>query len=418
MRIALLSYRGNPYCGGQGVYVYYLSRELLRLGHEVTVFAGPPYPRVPQGVRLVRVPSLELYAGDGLAPRPMRRMRGKVDALEYAMAVAGLYPEPLTFTLRVQRLLETWKLDMVHDNQSLGFGLLRVQARGVPVVATIHHPIHIDRAFALAAARSSWERLGVRNWYWFLWMQGVVARRLPLLVAVSEASRADSVRHFGVSPQRVRVVYNGVDPQVFRPLPGVERHPHRIILVNSADMPIKGLPQFYGMVARVAAQRPVEVAVVGEPRPGHLAHVARHRLDGQVRFLGRLETEALVREYSSAALAVVPSFYEGFGLPAAEAMACGLPVVAFAAGALPEVLGRDGEAGRLVPCYDEEAMARAIVELLDDAEGRARMGAAGRERVLRLFSWPRAARETVRVYEEALALSREAALCSRRTCVV
>jgi len=413
MRIALLSYRGNPYCGGQGVYVYYLSRELVRLGHEVTVFAGPPYPRLPEGVGLVKVPSLDLYGGDGLALGRVRRVRGPVDALEYAMAVAGLYPEPLTFTLRVRALVEGHRPDIVHDNQSLGFGLLGLKARGLPVVATVHHPIHIDRAFALAAARSPWERLGTRNWYWFLWMQGVVARRLPLLLAVSEASRRDAVRHLGVAAERVRVVYNGVDVEAFRALAGAERHPHRIILVNSADMPIKGLPQFYGALARVASQRPVEVVVVGEPRPGHLSQLARHRLDGRVRFLGRLETEALVREYSTAALAVAPSLYEGFGLPAAEAMACELPVVAFAAGALPEVLGRDGEAGRLVPCYDQEAMARAIVELLDDPEKRARMGAAGRQRVVRLFSWERAAKDTVRAYEEALALAREVSLCSR-----
>jgi glycosyltransferase involved in cell wall biosynthesis len=412
MRIALLSYRGNPYCGGQGVYVYYLSRELTRLGHQVVVLAGPPYPRVPEGVPLVRVPSLDLYAGDGLSPRCLRRARGMVDFLEYAMAVSGLYPEPLTFSLRVVRLLQRWPVDVVHDNQSLGFGLLRLKARGLTVVATIHHPIHIDRAFALAAARSRWERWGVGNWYWFLWMQGIVARRLPLLITVSQRACADVVRYMGVDARKLRVVANGVDAQAFRPLPGVERHPRRLILVNSADMPIKGLQHFYEAMARVAAQRPVEVVVVGEKRPGHLAYLTRYRLDGRVRFLGRLETEDLVREYSKAALAICPSLYEGFGLPAAEAMACGVPVVAFAAGALPEVVGDDGEAGCLVPCYDAEAMARAIVELLDDPERRARMGEAGRQRVLRLFSWERAARETVRVYEEALALRRGPSPCS------
>jgi len=333
----------------------------------------------------------------------IRQAKGLIDLLEYGMALMGLYPEPLAFSLRGYDFISSRSFDVVHDNQSLGFGLLAMQQLGGTVVATIHHPIHLDRAFAHKMASSPWERAGISRWYWFLWMQGLVARRLPRIISVSRKSAQDVVRFFKVPPSRLRVIYNGVDGETFQAVPGVERCPYRIILVNSADMPIKGLPYFYKALQIVASRRPVEVVVVGERRPSHVAYLSRYHLDGQVRFLGRLTTKELVREYSAAALAVTPSLYEGFGLPVVEAMACGLPVVAFAAGALPEVLGEDGEAGRLVPCYDQEALAVAMLELLENPAKRACMGARGRERALRLFSWQRAAEETVRVYEEALA---------------
>jgi glycosyltransferase involved in cell wall biosynthesis len=405
LRIALLAYRGNRHSGGQGVYVRHLSRALARLGHEVEVLAGPPYPDVDPPVRLNRLESLDLYRPE--APfRRARAVRGPIDGLEFGIMCLGGFPEPLTFSLRAGRELldRRSQFDVVHDNQCLGYGLLAVERAGLPVLATIHHPIAIDRRLELASA--TWQRrIAIRRWYGFVKMQGRVARRLRRIITVSDSAREEIVTEMGVPGERIAVVPNGVDPDTFRPLAGCRQVPGRVITTASADVPLKGLVPLLEAVARVRARRPIELVVVGRPRKnGSVAAALDHfGLDGSVRFVGGIEESELVRLYSEAELAVVPSLYEGFSLPAVEAMACAVPLVATSAGGLPEVIGRDGETGFLVPPGDAQALATAIERALNDAALRRRLGDAGRARARERFSWDRAAERTVEQYRVALA---------------
>ena len=396
--------------GGQGVYVHYLSRGLRDLGHEVTVVSGPPYPELDEGVDLVRLPSLDFFSRLDESLAVMCDIRSPIDLYEYVAVKGGFFPEPLTFGMRVfQYLRQHNGFDVVHDNQSLHYGLLGLQRLGYPVVATVHHPIHIDRDYALAAAGSSWsELLKLRRWYSFLGMQAFVSRRLPLLISVSESARRESGRAFNVPTERIHTVYNGVDAEEFCMSPQARRHPSRVLVVNSADTPLKGLDHLYGALERLVCRRPVEVHIVGQPKDPERTQreLCRRGIDRHVHFLGKLDREQLVEAYSTATVAVLPSLYEGFGLPAAEAMACEAPVVAYRAGALPEVVGTDGAAGLLAPKGDQEALAHAIGTLLDDPDRAMRMGLAGRERVVRRFNWDRTARETAALYEEAGARSR------------
>lgn len=404
LRVALLTYRGNPRSGGQGVYVRHLSRALARLGHAVEVLSGPPYPELDagSGVRLTRLPSLDLYRPE--APfRGARPVRGAVDLLELGTMWTAGFPEPLAFSLRAWSLLRRRRadFDVVHDNQGLGYGLLGVRRSGLPVLATVHHPIQVDRRLELAHAPRGRRPL-IRRWYGFARMQGRVARRLPRLVTVSEAAREEIVRELRVPRERIAVVPNGVDADLFRPLPEAARHPGRLVATASADVPLKGLEPLLRGFAMVRARRPAELVVVGRPRPNGPTSRLRDELglDGSVRFVSGLEEADLAALYAGAEAAVVPSLYEGFSLPAAEAMACGLPLVATTAGALPEVVGGDGEAALLVPPGDAAALARGILTLLDDAALRRRLGGRGRERVLGRFTWEAAARATAEQYRE------------------
>jgi glycosyltransferase involved in cell wall biosynthesis len=405
LRIALLTYRGNPFCGGQGVYVRQLSRELARLGHDVEVFSGPPYPVVDEGVRLTRVPSLDLYREpDPFRWPKAREYRDWIDVVETAtMATAG-FPEPLTFSLRMRRILAArrGRYDVVHDNQTLGYGLLGLSRLGFPLVTTVHHPIQIDRELELAAA-TGWRRLSLRRWYGFTRMQRRTARRLPAVLTVSTSSRAEIVQRLGVAPDRIRVVPIGTDTDLFSPDPSVPTVPGRVVTTASADVPLKGLPSLVDAMAKVCTERPAELVVVGSPRPDGLAATLLDRYGPlPIRFTGRLSEADLVGVLRTAELVVIPSLFEGFSLPAVEAMACGKPVVATTAGALPEVLGPDGHAARLVTPGDSQQLAAAIGELLDDPAARARMGAAGRARVLRRFTWRAAAEQTVDSYRAAI----------------
>lgn len=407
LRVALLSYRGKPHCGGQGIYVRYLSRALLALGHEVEVIGGPPYPELDPGVRLTRLPSLDLYADEDpfRVPR-MSEFRDAIDVREFATMCTAGFPEPNTFSLRALRHLASRvdEFDVVHDNQCLGRGLLGIQRLGLPVVATIHHPITVDRRAALAAATTPWQRLSLRRWYGFTRMQARVARQLPNLLTVSERSRHDIVEEFGVRSEQLEVVHNGVDERRFRPREDVDRVPGRIVTTSSSDAPLKGLVPLLEALAAVRERRPAHLVIVGRRNPGGAvdATITRLGLDTAVEFRSGLSDEELARVLASAQVAVVPSLYEGFSLPAVESMACGTPLVATTGGALPEVAGRDGETALLVEPGEPAPLAAAIDRLLGDARSRERIGAAGRRRVLERFTWEVAARRTAAVYAVAV----------------
>jgi glycosyltransferase involved in cell wall biosynthesis len=410
LRIALLVYRGNPHSGGQGVYTRELAKELVSLGHQVTVFAGQPWPDLTPDVDLVPVPSLDLYHPDHPFRPPLhpRSYRSWIDLLEVALMSTGAFPEPLTFSLRVRRLLASRRddFDLVHDNQCLGRGIAGLVDDGWPVMATLHHPITVDRALDLSHAETRRRKLGLRRWYSFLGMQKRVLPRIPRIVTVSESSKRDICAQMGARPEQMHVVPVGVDLDNFRPLPDVEEIPGRIVCTTSSDMPLKGLVPLLEAVAKLRTERPeVELHVVGGPRQGSTipAHLDRLGLEGAVVFHKGIESSAITRLYAECQVACVPSLYEGFSLPAIEAMACGVPLVATSGGALPEVVGPDGGAALVVPPGDPEALAIALGRVLDDAALRASLGAAGRARVLERFTWRRCAEETLVHYRWAIA---------------
>ena len=198
---------------------------------------------------------------------------------------------------------------------------------GWPILTTLHHPITVDRQLALDHASNPWQKFTTRRWFGFLRMQVRVARRLPAIVTVSESSRTDIAAQMGVDPERMTVVPVGVDHTVFRPSPDVEPVPGRLMVTSSSDVPMKGLVPLLEAVAKLRTERDVELVVVGKPRPGGRVDRAIERLglEGAVRCVSGISDAELAREYGQAEVAVVPSLYEGFSLPAVEAMACGAP---------------------------------------------------------------------------------------------
>jgi glycosyltransferase involved in cell wall biosynthesis len=406
LRVALLSYRSKPHGGGQGVYVRALSHELRELGHRVEVFSGQPYPELVDGVPLTRVPSMDLYR----EPDPFRRPQigefsGAIDVAEWAAMCTAGFPEPLTFTLRAARLLgaRAGDFDLVHDNQSLGYGLLQLRRAGLPTVATVHHPIQVDRDLELAAATTRRKRLQLRRWYGFTAMQARVAPRLDGITTVSESSRRDVETHLGVPAAGVRVIPVGIDPDVFTPPASpAARDADHVVVTTSADVPLKGLVHLLEALAKLRTERDVRLTVVGTARPGGLAATALDRLGlaGAVTFTGPIPTEELVRLLQRATVVAVPSLYEGFSLPAIEAMACGTPLVTTDGGALPEVVGT--HAGVTVPAGDVGRLAEGLALVLDHPTFGEQLGRAGRTRALAHYSWRRTAERTAEWYGDVL----------------
>jgi glycosyltransferase involved in cell wall biosynthesis len=374
------------------------------------VWSGQPYPELVEGVGLVRLPSLDLWNEEQLLRLPsLRELLDPINLSEYVHTKLGAFREPISFSQRVARQFRlaarNQRYDIVHDNQSLGPGLLQLPA-ALPVVATIHHPVTIDRSIALANAKGRSQLFGLKRWYSFLDAQLEVSRKLDRILTVSEASRQDLQREYGIAPERMRVVGNGINLQVFQPMLEFARKDDELITTLSADSPLKGFRFLLEALAILRDKRPsLRLKVIGQPghETGTLERIERLKLGSIVSFTGRVPAESIARAYAEATIAVVPSLYEGFGFPAGEAMACEVPVVSSRGGALPEVVGEDGACGLLVPPEDAAALAAAIDALLDQPERRRAMGRAGRARVLEHFTWRRAAERTVAAYREAIA---------------
>ncbi len=410
LRIAFVAYRGNMRCGGQGVYLWFLARELARLGHRVDVFVGPPYPdEMPFAASVQRLENQMYWGGwfsknrRAMLPEPFHRVFEPLQFYELAASWLGFLPEPFAFSVRALRALserlragERW--DVVHDVQCLGWGLLGLRALGLPLVTTVHHPLTVDRRSSFLRDRSFREALGTMTFYPVA-MQGAVARRVDALFTSSRVSARRIERDFAVAPERIHMVANGVDTELFCPDPGVERSEHEILCVGRASDPNKGVATLVEAIARL--ERPARLVLVDDDHPDNEA-LKRARALGiadRVEIVGRVSVARLVGLYRRAARVAVPSLYEGFGLPAAEAMACGTPVVATSAGALPELI-EEGGGGLLVAPGSAEALAHGIALLLAQPSARAELGALGRKGVLAAYAWPRVAERTAEVYAE------------------
>tara|TARA_B100001540_G_scaffold243169_2_gene218130 strand:- start:1832 stop:3127 length:1296 start_codon:yes stop_codon:yes gene_type:complete len=403
LRIALLGYRSQPYGGGQGVYLRFLSKALVEAGHSVDVISGPPYPHLDPRVSLIKLPSLDLFQNGLMSLRP-HHLSSYSNVVEWVSKLTGGFAEPYAFGRRAVKYLREHghQYDLVHDNQSLSYGMLQIQDMGLPLVTTIHHPITSDLRIALSAAKSLRERLLIRRWHSFLNMQKKVVKQLRNIVTVSDCSRQDIARDFGLQPSGISLVHNGICTEEFRPMPEVRRLDNRLMATCSADAPLKGLRYLLRAYARLLQKYPdLELLCISKPNPGGATEqlVRELGLAERVTFVNGISTEQMVRHYAEATMAICPSVYEGFGLPAGEAMACGVPVVSSDGGALPEVVG---DAGVLFPARDVDALVAAIDGLLQDPARREELGARAKARIEEHFCWHVCARQMTDYYHQVL----------------
>jgi glycosyltransferase involved in cell wall biosynthesis len=398
-----LSYRSNPHCGGQGVYLKNLSRALKDLGHVVEVVSGPPDPLLDDDIPMYQLPCLDLYNPEDpfRIPTP-KELLDPFNLVEWLGVSTMGFPELHTFGLKAYQYLRSRldRYDIVHDNQSLSYGIWAINKR-MPTIATIHHPVTVDRKIAIQSVFSTWEKMKQWRWYSFIGMQKRVARSLPRIITVSKSAKADISRDFNIPTKNFSTVPNGINTSLFFPMSEIEKEKNRVIVTNSADTPLKGLVFLFQAVAELSKLQNIHVTVIGEPKKdGEIEKlVSELDLGHRIDFTGRIDDREFVRQYARATVAVVPSVYEGFGLPVGEAMACGVPVISTTGGALPEVVGN---AGILVPPADSSALARAIGDLLANPIKAQDLGLAGYRRVQKHFTWQRAAEKTVNAYQEVI----------------
>jgi len=403
LNICLISYRSNPHSGGQGVYLRNLSRAIKDLGHQVQILSGPPDPVIDADIPLVQLPCLDLYnPSDPFRIPTLRELSNPLNLLEWLSVSSMGFPEMFIFGIRTFRYLKDrlHRYDIIHDNQSLSYGIWALSRR-IPTVTTIHHPITVDRDLAIRSVRPFWKKLKHLRWHSFLRMQKIVSRTFSHIITVSKTARNDIGRDFNIPLDRFCIIPNGINTDLFYPLPGIEREPHRLIVTNSADVPLKGLYYLLDAVAQLARNHPIKLVVIGSPKKhgGIEKRIRALDIGHLIQFTGRIGHDEFVRQYARASIAVIPSIYEGFGIPAGEAMACGVPVISTTGGALPEVVG---DAGILVPPADPLALVQAIGNLVQNPDHAHRLGQKGYNRILNQFTWRAAAEKTVACYREVI----------------
>ncbi len=410
MKIGILSYRSHPYSGGQGIYVKHLSKALHRLGHDVTVMSGPPYPELDSSIELIKIPSLGLFEAENrLKEFKLDLLFSPVSLYEWISVMTGGFPEPYTFGRRVlEHLRETNKeFDIILDNQSLCYSLLDIQ-KLYPLAVTIHHPITKDHRLEMENASNWKEKLSSRRWHNFLPMQKKVALKLNKIICVSGPSKQDVVEEFLVNSKNVEVILNGIDIDTFKPDSSNRIIENRIVTTASADIPLKGLRFLINALPRVLKDFPEShLIVIGKsPNESKIRKLIDDLdLNERISFKSNLSEEEIVDIYHTSQIAVIPSLYEGFGFGAGEAMACGTPLISSDSGGLKDVIG---DSAVKISSGSVEEIEKEIIALLKDSTKRQQLSLKGRKRMEDLFDWKISASNYVKVFEETINVHKSA----------
>ena len=401
LKIAILSYRSAPFGGGQGIYVYELSKALNSIGHNVDVISGPPYPELIADIELVKLPGLNLFSTFQFRERLKIFFHTKNKSLddwyEFSSTLMGGFPELQTFGNRAKIFLSDKNYDAVIDNQSISFGMIDIQ-KSKPLIEIMHHPITKDYFYDLKFARGLVQRLSKIRWFSFLKMQKKVAKQIKVVVTPSLNSKQDIHHDFKVPMQNIQVIPNGIDFNTFCALPNIVPRVNGVITTASADVPLKGLDFSLHAIARLKSEYPhIKLTVIGSPRAeGHTERlIKRLKLEEQVSFKTNLTKEEITHEYAKSSVAVVSSLYEGFGFPVGEAMACATPLVATNVASIPEITGSFAQ---LIPAEDEEAIYQGIKNIFQNPQKYKIQAELGRQHIIENFNWTKIGH----AYEELL----------------
>ncbi len=410
MKIGILSYRSHPYSGGQGIYVRHLSKALQKLGHEVTVLSGPPYPNLDASIKLEKIPSLDLFESeDRIKEFKFRFLFSPIDLYEWINVMTGGFPEPYTFGKRVLKHLQESQqvFDVILDNQSLCSSLLDIQ-KFYPLAVTIHHPITKDHKLEMENASNWKERLSSRRWHNFLPMQKKVAPKLKKIICVSKPSMQDTIQELQVKPEKLEVILNGIDVDTFKPDKNMKIIENRIVTTASADIPLKGLRYLIDALPKVLEDFPkTHLIVIGKsPNESKIRKLIEDlNLNEKVIFKSNLSEEEIVGIYHTSQIAVIPSLYEGFGFGAGEAMACGTPLISTDSGGLKDVIG---DSAVRIQSGSVKDIEKEINNLFNDDERRRELSLKGRKRMEDLFDWKISASKYVKVFEEVINIHKSA----------
>ena len=397
LNIAILSYRSAKFGGGQGVYIKDISFALSLMGHNVDVISGPPYPDLHDGVKLIKLPGLDLFETFSFKDRfkkfTKKKSKNFDDYYEFFIALAGGFPEPRTFGNRANNYLKNNNnYDVIIDNQSISYGLIEIQKR-FPLIEIIHHPITFDFKFELAASKKIKYKISRYLWYSFLKMQKQVAPKLQNIITVSQSSKKGIIEEFNCKKNNILVINNGLDTEEFSPIEESVRDLNRLITTASADVPLKGLDYSLKALKILKKDNPnIHLIVIGSPKKGgHTERLIKElNIEDNVFFKKHISKEEIRKLYSTSSVAIVSSLYEGFGYPVIEAMSCEVPLIATNVSSIPELVGKYAI---LIDPKDENLLSQKIKNVLSNYDEHKKTAIQGRQHIIKTFNWSKITNE-------------------------
>ena len=394
LNIAISSYRSAPFGGGQGIFIYELSKALQALGHRVDIISGPPYPNLEPEINLIKSPGLDLFSTFVFKERislfKKKKNKTQEDWYEFFSALLGGFPEIKTFGERLKELVSNSSYDVLIDNQSVSFGILEIQ-KTLPVLEIIHHPITKDYQYDIQFSKGIIQKISKWRWFSFLKMQKKVAPNLNAISTPSLNSKKDIAKDFNVSTKKISVIPNGIDFEKFSPKSDISRTMGQIITTASADVPLKGLDFTLEAIAVLIKDFPyLRLIIIGAPRiGGHTERlIQKLKIEANIVYKTNLTKEEIAIEYANSNIAVVSSLYEGFGFPVGEAMACSIPLIATNVASIPEITGNFAE---LIPACDSKSIERSIRNILSNPEKYQTRADEGRQHIIDNFDWKKIA---------------------------
>ena len=391
LKIAILSYRSAPFGGGQGVYVHDISKALTERGHKVDIISGPPYPKVPEGVNLIKLPGLDLFQTFSFKERVKifknKKKKNILDYFEFCSVLLGGFPEMKTFGHRCHNyLIQNTDYDIVIDNQSLSYGMLEIQ-KMFPFIEIIHHPITKDYKHDLLANNKLLYRFSRYRWYSFLNMQKRVAPKIKNIITPSSNSSQDIAKDFRCNESNITVIHNGLDVNIFVPYEDIKRDPLKLITTASADVPLKGLDYTLTALSILKNEfQNMNLTVIGKLKEdGHTFRlIERLGISDSIVFKTNLTKKEIAEEYAKSSVAIVSSLYEGFGYPVIEAMSCSTPLIAANTSSIPELIGNYAT---LIPPKDSTSLANSIKLIINNYDKYKSISNKGRDHIIKKFNW-------------------------------
>ena len=390
LNIAISSYRSAPFGGGQGIFIYELSKALQELGHNVDIISGPPYPNLEPEINLIKSPGLDLLSTfvfkERLSLFINKKNKSLNDWYEFLSALFGGFPEIKTFGDRLSNIISNSSYDVLIDNQSISYGILEIQKK-LPVLEIVHHPITKDYKYDLEFSKGIIQKISKWRWFSFLKMQRKVAPKLKAISTPSFNSKKDIAKDFNVLSENISVIPNGIDFKKFSPQTNITRTLGQIITTASADVPLKGLDFTLNAIAELKQDFPyLRLIIIGAPRTGgHTERLIRKlKIEANIVYKTNLSKEEIAIEYANSNIAIVSSLYEGFGFPVGEAMACSIPLVATNVASIPEITSTFAE---LIPANDSESIQRAIRDILSNPYKYQARADEGRKHIIDNFDW-------------------------------
>jgi glycosyltransferase involved in cell wall biosynthesis len=362
----------------------------------VDIISGPPYPNLEPEIKLIRSPGLNLFSTfvfkERLAIFLNKQYKSLDDWYEFISTLFGGFPEIKTFGKRLSHLLKHSSYDILIDNQSLSFGVLKVQNR-IPVIEIVHHPITKDYEYDIQFSKGIIQKISKWRWFSFLKMQKKVAPLMKVISTPSINSKGDIVKDFNVSRKKIEVIPNGIDHIKFSPKKNINRNPEQLITTASADVPLKGLDFTLKAIHSLKKDFPdIKLVVIGAPRAGgHTERlIQKLSLESNIIYKTDLTKEEIAIEYACSNIAIVSSLYEGFGFPVGEAMACSIPLIATNVASIPEITSSFAE---LIPEKDPHSIEQAIRKIFLNPSKYQIRADAGRMHIIENFDWQKIAKQ-------------------------